>query len=224
MKTASLLIVMLIAGTLTANFGLQKVKATISPAASDPLAFTIVGDVEGWNATVAGCTSGTPNCNPTITQFRGVTFSVLAKWGDCCTHDFAIYTKGTLPAGVDMTSPCFTTNTNGCLVRTPSITPTSSWGINFNATVPKDDFTGVGGYEYYCEFHPLSMHGKFTVYKNPDPVKAGTVNIVDVATVAFSFGATPTSPNWNAAADLNNDGKVDILDVAFDAFYFGQPI
>jgi len=50
------------------------------------------------------------------------------------------------------------------------------------------------------------------------------VNIVDVATVAFSFGATPTSPNWNAAADLNNDGKVDILDVAFDAFYFGQPI
>jgi hypothetical protein len=68
------------------------------------------------------------------------------------------------------------------------------------------------------------MHGKFTVYKSPDLVKAGTVNIVDVATVAFSFGATPTSQNWNVAADLNNDGVVNILDVAFDAFYFGQPI
>jgi len=215
---------MLVAGTLTANIGLQKAKAATGPAASNPLAFTLIAHVAAWNSTVVGCTSGTPNCNPTITQFRGVTFSVLAKWGDGISHDFAIYTAGTPPAGVDTANPCFTTNTNGCLARTPAITQTMSWGINFNATIPKDDFTGLGAYEYYCEIHPLSMHGKFTIYKSPDLVKAGTVNIIDVATVAFSFGARPTSPNWNAAADLNNDGVVDILDVAFVAFYFGQPI
>jgi len=68
------------------------------------------------------------------------------------------------------------------------------------------------------------MHGKFTLYKSPDLNNDGVVNIVDVATVAFSFGATPTSSNWNAAADLDNNGVVNILDVALDAFYFGNNI
>jgi len=223
LKTASLLVVLLIAGTLTANFGLQKVGAVIRPAASSPLAFTLLANIEGWNATVSGCTSGTPNCDPTITQFRGVPFAATIKWGDCCTHDFAIYTAGFATTGVDPTNVCSTANTNGCLAASNTVFQ-STTTLSFNATVPKDDFTGLGFYEYFCQFHPTSMHGKFTVYKNPDLAKAGTVNIVDVATVAFSFAATPTSSNWNAAADLNNDGKVDILDVALDAFYFGQPI
>lgn len=27
----------------------------------------------------------------------------------------------------------------------------------------------------------------------------------------------PTSPNWNAAEDINNDGRVNVLDLAFVA-------
>jgi hypothetical protein len=71
------------------------------------------------------------------------------------------------------------------------------------------------------------MHGKVTVYKSPDLDKDKTVDIVDVATVAFSFGSSalpsPT-PRWNVAADLDNDGRVDIVDVAIVAFYFGRPL
>jgi hypothetical protein len=216
---------LLIAATITTNFGLQQVKAITIQANSSTVNFTIIANIEGWNATVLGCTPGTSNCDPTITEFRGVPFTASIKWGDCCAHDFAIYTKGFAPTGVDPFNICTLTNTNGCLARSTQVSSTStSSSLSFNATVPKDDFTGLGGYEYYCEFHPTSMHGKFTVYKTPDLVKAGTVNIVDVATVAFSFGATPTSSNWNAAADLDNNGVVNILDVAFDAFYFGQPI
>jgi hypothetical protein len=42
--------------------------------------------------------------------------------------------------------------------------------------------------------------------------------------VAFSFGASPTSSNWNVTADLDNNGVVNILDVALDAFYFGSNV
>jgi plastocyanin len=247
LKIAIVLIVILSVGTLTANFGLQRVKPNSTTTTRSPLGavntnlvaqkgtvsaastgnsivnFTIVADVEAWNSTVIGCTSGTPSCNPTILEFRGVPFGVKVQWGDCCTHDFSIYTAGTSASGVSLSDTCSTTNTNGCLARSAPVFQTTTT-LNFNATVPKDDFTGLGAYEYYCEYHPTSMHGKFKLYKSPDLVKAGTVNIVDVATVAFSFGATPTSPNWNAAADLDNNGVVNILDVAFDAFYFGQPV
>jgi hypothetical protein len=45
---------------------------------------------------------------------------------------------------------------------------------------------------------------------------------LDVSFVAFYFGTTVSSPNWNPRADLTHDGKVDILDVALVANYFGQ--
>ena len=247
MKIAIILIVILSVGTLTANFGLQRVKPNSTTTTRSPLGavntnlvahkgtvsaastgnsivnFTIIADVEAWNSTVIGCTSGTPSCNPTVLEFRGVTFIAKVQWGDCCAHDFAVYTAG-FPAGsVSTLNSCSTSNTNGCLAASSNVFQTTTT-LSFTPTIPKDDFTGLGTYEYYCQFHPGSMHGKFTVYKSPDLDKNGVVNIIDVATVAFSFGATPTSSNWNAAADLDNNSVVNILDVAFDAFYFGQPI
>jgi hypothetical protein len=68
------------------------------------------------------------------------------------------------------------------------------------------------------------MHGKITLFKNPDLAKQGSVNIVDLATIAFSFGSTPTSTNWNVVADLNNDGQISIVDLAICATYYGRPI
>jgi len=224
LKPAILLIALLIAGTVTVNFGLEKVKAEIIPAAAtSPQNFTIIANIEGWNATISGCNNGTPTCEPTIVEFRGVTFTALVKWGDCCTHDFAIYTAG-FPAGsVSTLNSCSSSNTNGCLSASSNVL-SSSTSLSFTPVIPKDDFSGVGAFEYYCQFHPGSMHGKFTLYKSPDLNNDGVVNIVDVATVAFSFGATPASSNWNAAADLDNNGLVNILDVALDAFYFGNNI
>ena len=224
MKLVIFLIALLLAGTVTTNFGLEKVKANIMAAvATSPQNFTIITNIEGWNATVTGCTTGTPTCEPTIIEFRGVTFTAQVKWGDCCTHDFAIYTGG-FPAGsVSTSNPCSSTNANGCLAASSNVFQSSS-SLSFTPVIPKDDFSRVGAFEYYCQFHPGSMHGKFTLYKSPDLNNDGVVNIVDVATVAFSFGATPTSSNWNAAADLDNNGVVNILDVALDAFYFGNNI
>jgi parallel beta-helix repeat protein len=41
----------------------------------------------------------------------------------------------------------------------------------------------------------------------------GTVDILDVCVIAFSFGSRYGSPRWNYNADLNCDGKIDIVDV-----------
>jgi plastocyanin len=234
-----ILILLLVAGTVLGNFGLQKTNAVSTPTLtkgvsptvlSDPAIFSIIGFVGGWNSsTGALCSpSGTANCNPGLTQFRGVTFNVTVIWGDCCPHDFAIYTGGTPPGSVSSLDACAPTSTSGCLAKSIQISSARlSVPFSFKPTIPADDFTGLGTYEYYCQFHPSSMHGTATVYKSPDLDRDKTVDIVDVATVAFSFGSSalpsPT-PTWNVAADLNNDGHVNILDVAFVAFYFGRPL
>lgn len=63
----------------------------------------------------------------------------------------------------------------------------------------------------------------FTLSKNPDLANQGRVNILDVATIALSFGSTPSSRNWNSNADLNDDGSVNILDIAIAGIEFGIP-
>jgi len=234
LRIAIVLVLILVTGTLTASFGIKETKTSqpvkqasskgtqtfaprsgaraIVPATTSVANFAVVANLAGWNGT-----------NPTILEFRGVTFTAQVIWGDCCTHDFAVYTGGFPAASVDPTQPCTTSSTNGCLARSANVFQ-SSTAFFFTPAIPKDDFTGLGTYEFYCQFHPTSMHGKFTLYKSPDLDHSGVVTIVDIATVAFSFGATPTSPNWNVAADLDNNGVVNIVDVAVDAFYFGQTI
>jgi len=48
------------------------------------------------------------------------------------------------------------------------------------------------------------------------------VDIVDLAKVGAAFGSTPSSPNWNPAADLDHNGKVDIVDLVIVASRFGS--
>ena len=49
----------------------------------------------------------------------------------------------------------------------------------------------------------------------------GHVDMLDVATVASCFGATPSSPKWNPACDLTGDGVIDMADIAIVAAAFG---
>jgi len=43
-----------------------------------------------------------------------------------------------------------------------------------------------------------------------------------VGIVAKAFGATPSDPRWNPAADLNGDGKIDMKDIAIVTANFGK--
>lgn len=50
----------------------------------------------------------------------------------------------------------------------------------------------------------------------------GKVDMKDLGLVARSFGATPSSPRWNAVCDLNGDGIINIKDLGIVARHFGE--
>ncbi len=171
----------------------------------------------GWNST-----------NPSLTVFRGKVFTVMVIWKDSSTHVFALYSKGFLATSVFPSDSCSLGNTNGCLARSPDVTssnPSTVFAFTVPSNYPADDFTGPGGYEYYCQYHPTTMHGSLLVLKTPDFDGDGKVTIVDAATLAFAYDSTPANPlTWNVAVDLDNDGRVTILDAAQMAFYYDQTI
>jgi len=188
--------------------------------------------VWAWAAGWVGGSNSTnfSNSNPTISVFRGVAFKVNASWNpaDGQTHDFAIYTAGFAASGVSSQNTCSLSNTNGCIARSPNFGANAQGLRNFNLlfapNLPNDDFSGPGVYEYYCELHPATMHGKIVVYKNPDIDGDGRVDIVDISTIALAYGSQGTpvaTPRWDPRADIDNNGTVNIVDVAIAAFYYG---
>ena len=49
-------------------------------------------------------------------------------------------------------------------------------------------------------------------------------NISDIITVVEAFGSTPSDPNWNPDADMNQDGIINILDILAIAVHFGETV
>ncbi len=60
--------------------------------------------------------------------------------------------------------------------------------------------------------------------RDPDVNHDGTVNIIDLARLAFAYGSSVGSSKYDAATDLEADGTVDILDVATGAYFFDEPV
>ncbi len=187
--------------------------------------------LSGWNSSLpagipTACSpTGTLQCNPTITVLNGRAFTALAIWKDSPLHVLAIYTKNFLAASVSPSNICSPSNTNGCLASSAQVSSSETTSsLVFAPSLALDDFTGPGAYEYYCQYHPGSMHGRLKVIKNPDLNSDQIVDILDIARMAVAFESTPGSPNWNIAADIDNTGRVDIIDIATAATYFGLQV
>jgi phosphate transport system substrate-binding protein len=73
-----------------------------------------------------------------------------------------------------------------------------------------------------------TLHNDYTAVtsralsREVDIAAQGSVNIVDLATVAVHFGTTLGGAGYDPASDINADGAINILDLAFVAFYFGD--
>jgi len=50
----------------------------------------------------------------------------------------------------------------------------------------------------------------------------GKVDIYDAIAASYSFGSHPGDPNWNSAADENDDANVNIFDIIIIASNFGK--
>lgn len=170
-------------------------------SAADPTRYFLFAHFAGWNASQ-------PVVNPTIQSvflFVGESFTVTAQSVDT-THNLAYYQPGTLSQEVS-----FPTEPNAKrLASTADIRLGFSRALTFT-------FQAHGFFEYYCEYHPLSMHGKVRVLRSPDINRDRVVNILDLVIVATVFLTTPTSPNWRPDADLNFDNVVNILDLVIVA-------
>jgi len=68
----------------------------------------------------------------------------------------------------------------------------------------------------------LSVKGAVHIVPTGDVNLDGTVNIIDMALVAVSFGTTVGNPLYNPFADINGDGLVNIVDIVACATHFGQ--
>ncbi|MDF3002070.1 MAG: hypothetical protein K0Q48_2189, partial [Bacillota bacterium] len=57
---------------------------------------------------------------------------------------------------------------------------------------------------------------------SPDLNDDEKIDVVDLAIVAYYYGKTSDSPDWDLAkaADVNRDGKIDISDLAYVALRF----
>jgi plastocyanin len=226
MKPQVLMVVILLSASIAL---LHPEPISVKAASGSPGFVRLFANFNGWNSTVSS------NVNPGFTESVGGKFTINIQFDDSAgiTHDIAIYTNGTSSGSVSTANSCSTSSMSGCLAKSVPVT-SNSLSANLTFTPQPSSATanlgGGGGFEYFCQYHPFSMHGHITVYKDPDITGPnGTpdhiVNILDIATIAFAFGSmalpSPT-PTWNAAADLDNNGVVNILDVALAAFYFGQ--
>jgi hypothetical protein len=63
-----------------------------------------------------------------------------------------------------------------------------------------------------------------TAHYITDSNKDGTVNILDISTVAKAYGSKPGDQGWSETADLNNDGKINILDISLVAKDYGKTV
>jgi len=70
----------------------------------------------------------------------------------------------------------------------------------------------------------VSSKTYFTITFLGDLSLDGTVNIIDITIVAYSFGARYGSERWNPDADLNGDAVINIRDITTVAMEFGKRI
>ena len=124
--------------------GLAAVVALVAtPASAANVSFTLKADFDGWNFGQPG------GVNPTLTANVGDTITVTIQRVNSI-HNFAVYPPGYPTSSVSTSNP-------DAIVRSATVSssnPTAS--VTFTINTP-------GTYEYYCEFHAFSMHGRLVI-------------------------------------------------------------
>ena len=103
-------------------------------------------------------------------------------------------------------------------------------GIFFEVTSNKEIV-----WEYVNPFPNPTQNGVFKVRRYApyypglgawlaDVNRDGTVDALDIVTVAEAFGSTPGDPNWDPETDLIEDAVIDISDLTLVAENFGKTV
>ncbi len=75
-----------------------------------------------------------------------------------------------------------------------------------------------------CAYNTASGQVQCFVSRNPDPTRNGTVDVIDFGMLAYRYGATLNSPNYDPALDLAGSGTIGIVDAGIMSMDFGAPV
>lgn len=127
--------------------------------------------------------------------------------------------------------PCWTIDYGTDMAPTYSAGPwAASVRVNVFGTGPfimqKYDTVGKSGdvwknENYWLTTAELTSLQTEMFHEVGDVNRDGTVNVLDLTLISFSFGYYKGEPEYNVNADLNEDGVVDTRDLATAAFYLG---
>lgn len=148
------------------------------PTAAADVAFNLKADLNGW-------VGEDGSLNPTLTLGIGAGGTVTITWVNSA-HNWAIYAGGTPPEDVSHGSP-------NALVRTTDV-----WSSGPTASV-KFTISAPGTYEYYCEYHPFFMHGKFLLVQGVPH---------DVPVASFVVTRNLMAVRADASASLSPGGSI----------------
>jgi hypothetical protein len=98
---------------------------------------------------------------------------------------------------------------------------------NFNMAIKIKPLGGIiGNYTIYaCSYYDYIIATQqitFKVVLITDINGDGTVDITDVAMVAYAYDTKPGDEKWDERCDLNNDLIIDITDVSMVAYDYGK--
>jgi hypothetical protein len=92
---------------------------------------------------------------------------------------------------------------------------------------PDEDLDMIGDIPYTIDENNVDMYPLIYPYgfvPKSDINKDGTVDIIDIATVAKAYGCKPGDLNWNPIVDMDINETIDILDIATVAKDYGKTL
>ncbi len=163
----------------------------------------LLANINGWDF---GDPDGTNN---QLQKYINETFTMTLIWTDISTiyvHEFAIYPPGTTPSQVGPTSTLAITRS--------AIVSSTNTPVNITFSFGAKGLLHHAIYEYYCDFHPLTMHGQILVTIPGDVNGDFKVNITDFFLFVPQLGSVHA--NWDRfygpRSDINRDLQVNIAD------------
>ncbi len=121
---------------------LTSLQVVALPTSAAEVSLNLRADLNGW-------VGEDGSLNPTVAVATGDNVTVTITWVNS-VHNWALYAGGTPPGNVSHGGP-------NAIVRTADV-----WSSSPTATA-RFTPSGPATYEYYCEYHPFSMHGKLVV-------------------------------------------------------------
>jgi hypothetical protein len=83
------------------------------------------------------------------------------------------------------------------------------------------DSDGIGDSPYVCDENDTDYHPLMNLYILGDVNHDARVNIIDIDTIARRLGTQQVDDLWNPFADLDANGRIDVVDIARAAKNFG---